>query len=133
MYKMDITCEDFNGNEIKSTEYFNLNKVQAMKLVASHGGMDKYLQSIIDKKEAGAADFIEFVEELVYKAYGKRNEDGSFDIKEETKEEFTKTPQYDETVYTLLTNVDEFQKFFTGILPKAMQDLVREGEKADKA
>jgi len=132
MYKMDITTNDFNENEVKSTEYFNLNKVQAMKLVASHGGMDKYLQSIIDKKEAGAADFIDFVEELVYKAYGKRNEDGTFDTSTETKEAFTKTPQYDEVVYTLLTNVDEFQKFFTGILPKAMQDLVRDGEKADK-
>lgn len=133
MLKKEITFTNYNDEEVTVTEYFNLNKVQAMKLVASHGGMDKYLQSIIDKKEAGAADFIDFVEELVYKAYGKRNEDGTFDTSTETKDAFTKTPQYDEVVYTLLTNVDEFQKFFTGILPKTMQDMVRDVEKADKA
>lgn len=128
MLKKEITFTNFNDEEVTVTEYFNLNKTQTMRLVSGHGGMDKYLQSIIDKKDA--AEFINFVEELVLAAYGKRDENDPaiFDNSKEVKDAFAKTPQFDELVYTLLSNEKEFMDFFYGILPRAMQEKVREAE-----
>lgn len=128
MLKKEITYTNFNDEEITVTEYFNLNKVQTMKLVSGHGGMDKYLQSIIDEKNG--EKFIDFVEELVYSAYGKRDPENAenFITAKEVKDAFTKTGAYDELVYTLLSNEKEFESFFIGILPKAMQETVRNAE-----
>lgn len=122
MIKKDITFENFNGDEVTKTAYFNLTKTQAMKLVAEHGGMDKYLQSIIDKKDTEG--FIDWVENLIYKSYGKRDESNPeiFDTSKEVKDEFKKSPAFDELAYTLLTNEKEFTDFFFGILPKAMRE-----------
>lgn len=129
MLKKEITYTNFNDEEITVTEYFNLNKVQTMKLVSGHGGMDKYLQSIIDEKNG--EKFIDFVEELVYSSYGKRDTENAenFITTKEVKDDFTKTGAYDELVYTLLSNEKEFEAFFIGILPKAMQETVRNAEK----
>jgi hypothetical protein len=122
MIKKDITFENFNGEEVTRTAYFNLSKTQAMKLVAEHGGMDKYLQSIIDKKDTEG--FIDWVENLIYKSYGKRDASNPeiFDTSKEAKDEFKASPAFDELAYTLLTNEKEFTEFFFGILPKQMRD-----------
>jgi hypothetical protein len=122
MIKKEITFENFNGEEVTKTAYFNLSKTQAMKLVAEHGGMDKYLQSIIDKKDTEG--FIDWVENLIYKSYGKRDESNPeiFDTSKEAKDEFKASPAFDELAYTLLTNEKEFTEFFFGILPKQMRD-----------
>lgn len=129
MLKKEITYTNFNDEDITVTEYFNLNKVQTMKLVSGHGGMDKYLQSIIDEKNG--EKFIDFVEELVYSSYGKRDPENAenFITTNEVKDAFAKTGAYDELVYTLLSNEKEFEAFFIGILPKAMQETVRNAEK----
>ena len=125
MLKKDITFENFAGEEVTQTHWFNLSKVQAMKLVSEHGGMDKYLQNIIDTKNTEG--FIDFVEGLVYKAYGKRDESNPeiFDTSKEAKDEFKNSPAFDEVVYSLLTSESEFTEFFFGILPKAMRDEVQ--------
>ena len=122
MLKKEITFENFAGEEVTKTAYFNLSKTQAMKLVSANGGMDKYLQSILDKKDAEG--FIDWVEDLIYKSYGKRDESNPeiFDTSKEVKDEFKASPAFDELAYTLLTNEKEFTEFFFGILPKAMRE-----------
>lgn len=122
MIKKDITFENFNGEEVTKTAYFNLTKVKAMKMVGDHGGMDKYLESIINKKDTRG--FIDWVEELVYDAYGERDESNPeiFDTSKKVKDEFKNSGALDEFVYTIVSDEKEFTEFFFGILPKQMRD-----------
>jgi hypothetical protein len=122
MIKKEITFENFNGEEVTKTAYFNLTKVKAMKMVSDHGGMDKYLKSIIDKKDTRG--FIDWVEELVYDAYGERDESNPeiFDTSKKVKDEFKNSGAFDEFVYTIVSDEKEFTEFFFGILPKQMRD-----------
>ncbi len=122
MIKKDITFENFNGDEVTKTAYFNLSKVKAMKMVSSHGGMDTYLKSIMDKKDTNG--FIDWVEELVYDAYGERDESNPeiFDTSKKVKDAFKNSAAFDEFVYTIVSDEKEFTEFFFGILPKQMRD-----------
>ena len=50
MKKQEITYTNFNDEEVTVTRYFNLSKTEALKLVNGHGGMDKYLADVAEKK-----------------------------------------------------------------------------------
>jgi hypothetical protein len=84
--------------------------------------MDKYLKSIIDKKDTRG--FIDWVEELVYDAYGERDESNPeiFDTSKKVKDAFKNSGAFDEFVYTIVSDEKEFTEFFFGILPKQMRD-----------
>lgn len=124
MKKQEITYTNFNDEEVTVTRYFNLSKTEALKLVNGHGGMDKYLADVAEKKDNER--LIDFVEELVLDAYGRRDENDPevFDKSKEAKAEFKESPAFDELVYTLLTDEKQFTEFFYGILPKALRDQV---------
>lgn len=122
MLAKEITYTNFNDEEVTVKKYFNLSKTEAMRLVNGHGGMDTYLQEVADKKDN--EKLIDFVEELVLAAYGRRDENDPevFDKSDEAKKEFKASPAFDELVYTLLTNEKEFVDFFYGILPKSLRE-----------
>lgn len=122
MLAKEITYTNFNDEEVTVKRYFNLSKTEALKLVNGHGGMDKYLADVAEKKDN--EKLIDFVEELVLSAYGRRDENDPevFDKSQEAKDAFAATPAFDELVYTLLTNEKEFIDFFYGILPKSLRE-----------
>lgn len=126
MLKKEITYTNYNEEEVTVTEYFNLNKTQAMRYVSSNGGMDKYVQKLLDEKDNNK--FIDFIEDLVWKAYGKRDPENpeAFDTSEGAKEAFTKTLAYDELVYELLSKEGAFIEFFIGIMPKDIREKMQE-------
>ena len=72
MLAKEITYTNFNDEEVTVKRYFNLSKTEAMRLVNGLGGMDTYLQEVADKKDN--EKLIDFVEELVLSAYGRRDE-----------------------------------------------------------
>lgn len=126
MLKKEITYTNFNDEEVTVSEYFNLTKTQAMRYVSANGGMDKYVQKLLDEKDNNK--FIDFIEDLVWKAYGKRDPENPevFDTSEEAKDAFTKTLAYDELVYELLSKEGAFVDFFTGIMPKDIREQMQE-------
>lgn len=126
MLKKDITYTNFNDEQVTVTEYFNLNKTQAMRYVSSGGGLDQYVQKLIDEKDNDK--FIDFVEDLIYRSYGKRDPENPdvFDTSVEAKEAFFKTPQCDELTYQLLTVDGAFTDFIMGIMPKDIRDRMKE-------
>lgn len=126
MLKKEITYTNYNEEEVTVSEYFNLNKTQAMRYVSSNGGMDKYVQKLLDEKDNNK--FIDFIEDLVWKAYGKRDPENPevFDTSEEVKDAFTKTLAYDELVYELLSKEGAFIEFFIGIMPKDIREKMQE-------
>lgn len=122
MLKKEITFTNFNDEEVTKTYWFNLNKLQAMKLV---GGIDSYLQEVVKKKDT--EKFIDFVEGVVLDAYGARDDEDPdvFDTSAEAKEKFKKSPAFSELVYSLLTSEDAFVTFLLDILPKSMREQLQ--------
>lgn len=118
MLKKETTFTNFNDVEVTKTFWFNLSKTEVLKLANTHGGIEEYFKQIYKKKDA--TGFIEFVEELVLMAYGKRYEDDpeKFDKSRIAKEEFENSEAFGEIVYQLLTDEKLFTEFFYGIMPK---------------
>ena len=75
MLKKTITYTDYNGNERVEDFYFNLSKIELMKLEAStKGGMQKMMDDIVKANDNFRV--IEVFERLIKLAYGVKDEDG---------------------------------------------------------
>lgn len=132
MLKKEITYENYNGDEVTTTEWFNLSKISAMKLLNRKDAVVEKFKAFAGNPEEETRDLtpeergmaIDFVESLVYDAYGKRDPENpeTFDISKEAKDSFKKSPAFDELVYQLCTDKDGINEFLIGILPKAVRE-----------
>ena len=126
MLKRDITYEDFDGEKVTETFYFNLTKTEIVELeVGYDGGLQAALQRIIkaDDRKTLVAEF----KKIVLLSYGKKSDDGKRFIKsDELREEFSQTAAYDSLFMELATNDDSAATFIKGIVPK---DFAREMDK----
>lgn len=132
MLKKEITYENFNGEEVTTTEWFNLSKTSAMKLLNRKDAVVEKFKAFAENPEEETRDLtpeergmaIDFVESLVYDAYGKRDPENpeTFDTSKEAKDSFKKSPAFDELVYQLCTDKDGINEFLIGILPKAVRE-----------
>jgi hypothetical protein len=111
MTKETITYTDLNGVERTETFYFDLSKLEIVKMQASEkGGYDVQLQSIAagmkedDYAGAYGARVMEFFEDFIKRAYGEKSEDGRRFMKnEELSKAFMETPAY-EVLFEKLIN-----------------------------
>jgi len=128
MLKREITYEDFDGEKVTGTFYFNLTKSEIIELeVAYSGGLQETLQLII--KTDNKKRLIEEFKRIILLAYGVKSEDGKRFIKnDELREEFSQTAAYDELFIELATNEESAAVFIKGIIPK---DFAKEVEKAE--
>lgn len=120
MLKRDITYEDFDGNQITETFYFNISKPELIELeVEVKEGFSEWMQKIIK-----AEDYHTIIKEfkrLVLFAYGERSEDGKRFIKnEELREAFSQTNAYNELFMELAMDDGAAAQFVLGIMPKDM-------------
>ncbi len=120
MLKRDITYENFNGDLVTETYYFNLSKSEILSLDASYeNGLNDAIQKIIDKKDTKA--LIHEFQKLILLAYGIKSEDGKRFIKNDTlREEFVQSAAYDLLFMELATNDALAAEFMLGIMPKDM-------------
>jgi hypothetical protein len=120
MLKRDITYENFNGELITETYYFNLTKSEILNLDASYSdGLNGAIQKIIDAKDSKA--LIDQFQKLILLAYGIKSEDGKRFIKNDTlREEFSQSAAYDVLFMELATNDALAAEFMLGIMPKDM-------------
>lgn len=123
MLKREITYEDYNGETVTDTFYFNLTKTEIIELeVGYEGGLEAAIQKIIEAKDN--KNLIAEFKKIVLAAYGKKSEDGKRFIKSETlREEFAQTAAYDALFMELATSEDAAANFINGIIPK---DLVQD-------
>lgn len=132
MIKRTINYIDFDGNHRSEDAYFNMTRTE---LIAFSFDMPAEItNSAIDPKnvdlEAAGAKLVEklgnsgifnFVQDLVFKAYGKKSEDGRRFIKsEELSTEFTQTLAYDEFIIDLFSDEKKATEFINGIIPAEM-------------
>lgn len=127
MLKKTVTFEDYDGDEVTETFYFNLSKAELVELeVEFDGGLAKFLQRIID--DGNVANMIEQFKRIVLLSYGVRSEDGKRFIKnDQVREEFTQTAAYSAVFMELATSDQAAAAFLMGVLPK---DMAQETQKA---
>lgn len=122
MLKREIKYEDFNGEEVTDTFYFNLSKPELLELeVEVDGGLGNFLQHIIDTKNN--RDLVMWFKKIVLLAYGQKSEDGKRFIKTDTlREEFSQTAAYQSLFMELAENDNAAVEFLTKVLPKDLAD-----------
>lgn len=119
MFKDVIKYEDFNGFAREETVYFNLSKMEAMELFASHPeGYSEYLKSVVDSGNSKL--ILDTFVDIVKMSYGVKSEDGLRFIKsDDLTEKFTQSPMYDEFMFRLASDENYMKSFVDGTIPKA--------------
>lgn len=117
MLKKTITYTDLNDVERTETFYFNLTKPEIVRMQSSvKGGLDIRLKGIANVLDGAA--ILEFFEELIFKAYGEKSEDGRRFVKsDELSTAFMQTPAYEALFEELVTNDKAAAEFVNGVLP----------------
>lgn len=125
MLKRDITYEDFNGDEVTDTYYFNLTKTELMTLGSEfETDYEKILQRIIETKDR--AGLIKEFKRIILSAYGEKSEDGKRFIKnDELREKFSQTPAYDIMFMEFATNAEKAADFINAVFPKDLAEEVQ--------
>ena len=124
MLKREITYEDFNGEKVTGTYYFNQLGLRLSNLrVAYEGGLESSLKRIIETKDNRA--LVNEFKRIVLLAYGVRSEDGKRFIKsDKLREEFSQTAAYDELFMELASDDDAAANFIKeSFLPSYLREL----------
>ena len=128
MLKRDITYEDFNGNQVTETFYFNLTKSEIVELEADYdGGLQAAISRIVAAEDTKA--LIKEFKRIILTAYGQKSEDGKRFIKsDDLRDEFAQTAAYDALFMELATSDSLAADFMTGIIPRDMARAIGEIE-----
>ncbi len=126
MLKREISYENFDGEQVTETIYFNISKPEIIELeVEYEGGFGKMMERIVEAEDA--KQLIHEFKRIVLLSYGKKSEDGKRFIKsDELREEFSQSAAYNELFMELATDDKAAAAFIKGILPKDLADAVEE-------
>lgn len=130
MLKRALTYENFNGEQVTDTLYFNLTSTELISLESSYeGGLEQAIKQIIENENV--REIISQFQKIILMAYGQRTEDGKRFIKsDKIKEEFSQTAAYDALFMELASDPEKATIFINAIIPKK---LVEEVAKAGPA
>jgi len=128
MLKRVITFEDFNGDTVTETHYFNLTKTELVELEAEYeGGLEGYMQAIIDAKDNKTL-LAEF-KKIILMSYGVKSPDGKRFIKStELREEFSQTAAFDALFMELASSEDAGASFIASIIPRDLGETVAKAD-----
>lgn len=128
MFKRDVTYEDFDGEKVTETFYFNLTKSELIELEVNYeGGLREALERIIKSKDNKllVAEF----KRIVLLSYGIKSDDGKRFIKnDKLREEFAQTAAYDSLFMELATNDGSAADFIKGVVPKDFAKAITTAE-----
>ena len=140
MYKTNVTYENFDGETVTKTLYFNLTEAEMTKIYLRYDGkFDQYVDSIVhptdedgNKVAPNPGKVISLFEMLALEAYGVRNEDNDFVKDEKKTKAFLSSEAYSKFFMNLLSDENAQQEFFIGIMPKEISAKVAEEFKENK-
>ena len=132
MLKRQITYEDFDGNTITETFYFNLSKRELITMqVSMDGGLQKFLEHIVE--ETNEKELIEKFQWIILQTYGERSEDGKrFFKSEEIRAGFEAHAAFEALWNELTTNANAAATFINGIIPRDVAEQVAKEYPQDK-
>lgn len=116
MLKKIIPYIDLNGVQRTEDFYFNLSKPEVVKMQTSvKGGYDVQLKSIGAGADGG--QIMEFFEDLIYRSYGVKSEDGRRFMKsDEISRSFMETPAYEVLFEELVTDSKKAAEFVNAVM-----------------
>ncbi len=122
MLKREITYEDFNGDKVTETFYFNLSKTELIELEVGYGeGLEAAIRKII-KAEDRQALITEF-KKIILMTYGEKSPDGKrFAKSDELRMAFSQTAAFDALFMELATSDNAAVDFLKGVLPSELQE-----------
>lgn len=123
MLKRSITFDDFEGNSVTEVHYFNLNKLEAGKLVHFEDIENKILKATASED---AQQAFELFETIILRCYGIKEDNTIFIKSEEATNRFRQSLAFEALVMELLENPDLGAQFIEQVLP---QKLVQEAKK----
>lgn len=126
MLKETIKYEDFDGNEVTETHYFNLSKSQLIELDARHQpeGWGRYLQSTVDKNDPN--ELMDLFIGLLRMTYGVRDvSTNKFRQSDEIFEDFQDSLAYDQFFSDLFMTDGKLEQFVRGVMPKDVQEALK--------
>ena len=120
MYAKKITYEDFDGNSLTETFYFNLTKAEIVEMqLSTTGGFAEKIQKIIDAQEV--PEIIKTFKELILASYGEKSPDGKHFLKKRDghrlADDFAETNAYSVLFMELATNANAASEFINKIVP----------------
>jgi len=124
MYKTEITYEDFDGNEITDTFYFNLSKAELLELEMEYPeGYQVYLRRLLDS--GNRKGMIATFKDIIAKSYGERSDDGKRFVKSpEISSAFMTSEAYSVLFMKMCTEEDYAKKFITAVMPREISAAV---------
>ena len=124
MIKKTVNYTDFNGVAQTEELYFNLTKMELVKLDAEFvGGLQQTIQTAVDNNDTKT--IMDCIEKILIKGYGKKSDDGKRFIKSaEMAEEFKQSAAFDEVFYQIASNEDEASAFITGLMPADLMNQI---------
>jgi len=122
MIKWTITFHDYNDNEITEDFYFGMNKAELTKMqFDANGAYVNYLERISNERDLKRLG--EEFRKYILMSYGRKSDDGRFFRKsQEMRDDFEQSDAYSELFMELISDSEKASKFFTGILPKDLQN-----------
>lgn len=126
MFAKTIEFEDYNGNKVKNTFYFHLNKSQLIKLFTTEGGYS--LADRIQKLfvENNGKEIMDIFERLIKMSYGEKSLDGIQFVKnDEVWNRFYQSEAYSEFFMEVVTDAKKASEFFNGIIPKDISEEIQ--------
>mgnify|MGYP000915220006 FL=1 len=124
MLRKTVHYTDFNGNEAEEVLYFNLSMPELLEMDNSGpGGLKERLNTMIEETDGQA--ILKTITDLIYKAYGKKSEDGKKFIKNGAlADDFFQSAAYEALFEELITDENAAAAFVNGIVPKKVQDQI---------
>lgn len=129
MVTKQLTYENFDGEKVTETAYFNLSRGELVKLDAVlPGGLETYMRGIVTRKQAG--ELVRMMDKIIATAYGIKNDEGLFIKPADRTLAFMASDAYYALIEDLYTKDGEIERFIQGIMPKTPEDHKEKGGKA---
>lgn len=121
MFKYTVAYEDFNGDMQEETLYFNLSKIEMIKLdkhaPSGYNSYSDYLTAVANSNDG--AKILDVYSDLLLLTYGKKSDDGKRFLKtEDIKEEFAQSVAYEQIMADMFEKPELIEQFMVGIMPK---------------
>ena len=134
MIKEHVAYTDFNGNESNTDLYFNLTRLDAVKIIRKFGTPKDFQTKITEVAKSGDAlamlDLIEYVIEM---SYGVKSEDGQrFKKSQAIVDDFKASAAYEAFLEKLITKDGYLEDFFGRLVPEAKDAMGKISSTSDQ-
>jgi len=131
MIKQTISFEDFNGNPVVETLYFNLSKTELTddleEMIARFESLRDMMTQEHELSQAEVKQVLQLIKDLIKRSFGIKSLDGRRFIKtDEIWTEFSQSAAYDAFLFSLFEDPEKAVNFMTSVFPS---DLINAASK----